>query len=105
MAAPTLVIATGNLGKIREVSALLAELGLKLKTPADFPQCPEVAEDGDTFEANAAKKAKAVAACTGYAALADDSGLEVEALGGRPGVFSARVREGADGAGAAHRCG
>ena len=90
MDAPTLVIATGNPGKIREVSALLSELGLHLKTLADFPDCPEVTEDGDTFEANAAKKAKAVAACTGFAALADDSGLEVEALGGRPGVYSAR---------------
>jgi XTP/dITP diphosphohydrolase len=90
MDAPTLVIATGNPGKIRELSAMLTDLGLRLKTLADFPDCPEVVEDRDTFEANAAKKAKAVAACSGYAALADDSGLEVEALGGRPGVFSAR---------------
>jgi XTP/dITP diphosphohydrolase len=90
MDAPTLVIATGNQGKIREIGALLSELGFTLKTLADFPNCPEVAEDGETFEANAAKKAKAVAACTGGAALADDSGLEVEALGGRPGVLSAR---------------
>ena len=90
MDAPTLVIATANPGKIRELSLLLAELGMTLKTLADFPDCPEVAEDGDTFEANAAKKAGAIAACTGCAALADDSGLEVEALGGRPGVFSAR---------------
>ena len=85
MDAPTLVIATANPGKIRELSLLLAELGMTLKTLAEFPDCPEVAEDGDTFEANAAKKARAVAACTGCAALADDSGLEVEALGGRPG--------------------
>jgi XTP/dITP diphosphohydrolase len=84
------VIATGNSGKIREFQALLAELGFNLKTLPDFPACPEVVEDGDTFAANAAKKAKAVAACTGYAALADDSGLEVDALGGRPGVWSAR---------------
>jgi XTP/dITP diphosphohydrolase len=90
MDAPALVIATGNAGKIREFSALLADLGFSLKTLADFPNCPEVAEDGDTFAANAAKKARAVAACTGLAALADDSGLEVDALGGRPGVFSAR---------------
>jgi XTP/dITP diphosphohydrolase len=90
MDVPTLVIATANPGKIRELSLLLAELGMTLKTLADFPDCPEVAEDGDTFEANAAKKARAIAACTGCAALADDSGLEVEALGGRPGVFSAR---------------
>jgi XTP/dITP diphosphohydrolase len=90
MAGPALVIATGNLGKIREFSAMLGDLGLTLRTLAEFPECPEVAEDGATFEANAAKKARAVAACTGLAALADDSGLEVEALGGRPGVFSAR---------------
>jgi XTP/dITP diphosphohydrolase len=90
MDAPTLVIATGNPGKIRELSAMLTDLGLRLKTLADFPDCPEVVEDGDTFEANAAKKATAVAVCSGYAALADDSGLEVEALEGRPGVFSAR---------------
>ncbi len=88
--APALVIATGNAGKIREFNALLADLGLALQTLADFPDCPEVAEDGKTFEANAAQKARAVMACTGLPALADDSGLEVEALGGRPGVFSAR---------------
>jgi XTP/dITP diphosphohydrolase len=93
MDAPALVIATGNPGKIREFSALLAELGFNLTTLADFPNCPEVAEDGDTFEANAAKKARAVAACTGYAALADDSGLEVDALMGRPGVHSARYAD------------
>ena len=90
MDAPALVIATGNAGKIREFKALLADLGLTLKTLAEFPDCPEVAEDGATFAANAAKKARAVVACTGLPALADDSGLEVEALGGRPGVFSAR---------------
>lgn len=90
MDAPALVIATGNPGKIREFSALLGDLGFTLKTLADFPDCPEVAEDGDTFEANAAQKAQAVTACTGLPALADDSGLEVDALGGRPGVHSAR---------------
>jgi XTP/dITP diphosphohydrolase len=90
MDAPALVIATGNAGKISEFKALLADLGLTLKTLAEFPDCPEVAEDGATFAANAATKARAVVACTGLPALADDSGLEVEALGGRPGVFSAR---------------
>jgi XTP/dITP diphosphohydrolase len=90
MDAPTLVIATSNPGKIQELSALLADLRLSLKTLADFVDCPEVVEDGDTFEANAAKKARTIAACTGHAALADDSGLEVDALGGRPGVYSAR---------------
>jgi XTP/dITP diphosphohydrolase len=90
MDAPALVIATGNPGKIREFSALLADLGLALQTLADYPECPEVAEDGDTFEANATKKARSVAAWTKRPALADDSGLEVDALEGRPGVFSAR---------------
>jgi XTP/dITP diphosphohydrolase len=90
MAAPTLVIATKNAGKIRELAVLLADLGLTLKTLADYPACPEVAEDGDTFAANATKKALAVARYTGLPALADDSGLEVDALGGRPGVHSAR---------------
>ncbi|MBM4286804.1 MAG: XTP/dITP diphosphatase [Deltaproteobacteria bacterium] len=90
MAAPALVIATANPGKIRELDALLAELGISLKTLADYPECPEVVEDGDTFKANAAKKALAVAAYTGLPALADDSGLEVDALSGRPGVLSAR---------------
>ena len=90
MAPPSLVIATHNLGKIRELATLLADLGLTLKTLADYPGCPEVVEDGDTFAANATKKALAVARYTGLPALADDSGLEVDALGGRPGVHSAR---------------
>ncbi len=90
MARPTLVIATRNQGKIRELANLLADLGLTIKTLADYPDCPEVVEDGDTFAANATKKAMAVARYTGLPALADDSGLEVDALGGRPGVHSAR---------------
>jgi XTP/dITP diphosphohydrolase len=56
----------------------------------DFPDCPDVVEDRDTFEGNATKKAIEVAACTGKPALSDDSGLEVDALGGAPGVYSAR---------------
>jgi len=90
MAAPLLVIATQNPGKIRELAELLTGLGFTLKTLADYPHCPEVVEDGATFAANATKKAVAVAQCTGLPALADDSGLEVDALGGRPGVHSAR---------------
>lgn len=90
MARPTLVIATRNQGKIREIADLLADLGVTIKTLADYPDCPEVVEDGDTFAANATKKAVAVARYTGLPALADDSGLEVDALGGRPGVHSAR---------------
>ena len=86
--APTpLVIASGNAGKLREFAALLADLGLEIK-----PQPPglEVEETGDTFAENARLKAAAVAQATGCWALADDSGLSVDALGGAPGVLSAR---------------
>ncbi len=65
-------------------------LAISLSTLADFPDCPEVEEDGLTFEENAVKKAVSVARWTGRTALADDSGLEVHALGGAPGVRSAR---------------
>ena len=86
-----LVIASGNAGKVREFGALLADLGLHTQ-----PQPPglEVEETGDTFAANARLKAQAVAAATGQWALADDSGLCVDALGGAPGVHSARYANG-----------
>jgi XTP/dITP diphosphohydrolase len=84
------VVATSNEGKLRELSALFSGLPLELLLPSAIGGMPEVVEDGLTFEANAVKKAEAVAAATGLAALADDSGLEVDALDGRPGVFSAR---------------
>jgi XTP/dITP diphosphohydrolase len=86
-AARPLVIASGNPGKVREFAALLAELPLEV-----LPQPPdlEVEETGTTFAANAQLKAEAVARATGCWALADDSGLAVEALDGAPGVFSAR---------------
>jgi XTP/dITP diphosphohydrolase len=90
MAAPPLVIATRNPGKVRELAELLADLPLKLLSLADFPDLPDIPEEGETFAANAAAKARQVAALTGLPALADDSGLEVAALGGRPGVYSAR---------------
>ena len=86
----TLVIATRNAGKIKEIEVLLADLGVRVKGLADFPVMPEVEEDGVTFLDNARKKAEAVAGYTGLPALADDSGLEVAALGGGPGVYSAR---------------
>ncbi len=89
-----LLIATGNRGKAAELAVLLAEAGgprdLVVTTLADHPTLPEVVEDGDTYEANAAQKARAAARALGLPALADDSGLEVDALGGRPGVHSAR---------------
>ncbi|MFN8640662.1 MAG: RdgB/HAM1 family non-canonical purine NTP pyrophosphatase [Candidatus Binatia bacterium] len=85
-----LVAATGNAGKLRELRALLADPALELRSLADFPQLPPLVEDGDSFLANARRKAHAVAGHAGLPAIADDSGLEVDALGGLPGVRSAR---------------
>jgi len=86
----TLVMASRNPGKIRELEAILQDSGVKLLSLADFPWLPEIPEEGATFAENAAAKALAVARLTGHPALADDSGLMVDALGGAPGVFSAR---------------
>lgn len=86
----TLVFATRNRGKLHELEALVAPLGLAVVSAASLPEAPEVEEDGDTFEANAVKKAREVGLATGLPALADDSGLEVDILGGAPGVYSAR---------------
>lgn len=85
-----LVVATRNMGKLKEIGKLLEDTPFSLLSPSDFPDFPEVEEDGATFEENAVKKALTAARATGLPALADDSGLTVEALGGRPGVFSAR---------------
>jgi len=85
-----LVVATKNPGKIREIRALLEGLGYRILSLEDFPQFPPVEERGETFLENALEKARAAARYTGEMALADDSGLEVEALGGAPGVRSAR---------------
>lgn len=85
-----LVLATRNQDKIREIKEVLADLKVKILTYENFPDFPEVREDGDTLRDNALKKARAVARFTGKVALADDSGLEVKALGGAPGVFSSR---------------
>ncbi len=93
MAPPVLVRATRNLGKVRELAALLADLKVRLLSLTDFPELPEVPETGATFGANARAKALAVARGTGLPALADDSGLEVTALKGRPGIFSARYAQ------------
>jgi XTP/dITP diphosphohydrolase len=90
MAPPTLVIATRNPGKVREMREILQDLGIRLLSLADFPEIGEIPEEGTTFAENAAAKAKEVARRTGLPALADDSGLEVAALSGGPGVFSAR---------------
>ncbi|HEX8137949.1 MAG TPA: RdgB/HAM1 family non-canonical purine NTP pyrophosphatase [Pyrinomonadaceae bacterium] len=85
-----LLIATRNMGKVREVQSLLGALSLRLRSLAEFPETSEVEETGATFAENAAIKARAYAAQTGCWTLADDSGLEVEALNGAPGVYSAR---------------
>jgi len=96
-AAKVLVIASGNAGKVREFGKLLADLGLETQQQ---PEGLEVEETGHTFAENARLKAKAVASATGCWALADDSGLSVDALGGAPGVHSARYAGGTVAAGA-----
>ncbi|MGV3624257.1 MAG: non-canonical purine NTP pyrophosphatase, partial [Archangium sp.] len=85
----SIVFATGNAGKVKELEVLLGSAWV-VKSGKDFPEIPDVVEDADTFEGNAAKKAHAFAKATGHWALADDSGLVVDALGGAPGVYSAR---------------
>jgi XTP/dITP diphosphohydrolase len=88
----SLVVATGNRGKLFEIRAMLGELPVEVLSAADAlgPAAPNVVEDGETFEENAIKKARAVAAASMLLTIADDSGLEVDALGGRPGVRSRR---------------
>ena len=85
-----LVVATGNPGKVRELSALLAGIPFEIRTLADYPGFVMPEETGTTYEANALIKARAAAAHTRELALGDDSGIEVAALDGRPGVRSAR---------------
>lgn len=85
-----LLVASRNAGKLREIRGLLGPEGIEALGLADLPGAVDVDEDGDTFLANARKKAQALSAATGLPVLADDSGLVVEALGGRPGVWSAR---------------
>jgi len=85
-----LVIATRNKRKVEEIRRILEGVPVALSSLDDFPGCPEVDEDADTFEGNAVKKAIAVARYSGKPAIADDSGLEVYALNGAPGVWSAR---------------
>ncbi|MDT7040799.1 XTP/dITP diphosphatase [Candidatus Nitronereus thalassa] len=85
-----LVLATGNRDKQKEMVALLSDLPITIRTLNEFEPVPPIIEDGETCEANAMKKATIIANHTGCLALADDTGLEVEALGGRPGVYAAR---------------
>jgi XTP/dITP diphosphohydrolase len=85
-----LLIATGNRGKVKELQTLLAGLDVQLLIPADIGLDLEVVEDGQNYEQNAGKKALAYSQASGLISIADDSGLEVDALGGAPGLYSAR---------------
>lgn len=85
-----LLVATRNRGKFKEFKRLLADVVETVRCSADFPDFSDTVEDGSTFEANALKKAREAMLHSGLPALADDSGLVVDALDGRPGVYSAR---------------
>ncbi len=85
-----IVLATRNHNKLREFREMLQELQVRVRSCDDFPGCPDAVEDGNSFAENALKKARLVAAYTGRLTLADDSGLEVDVLGGAPGIYSAR---------------
>ena len=86
----TIVLASRNVKKTREVAELLAPAGFTVVPVSEFPDVPEVEEDGDTFAVNAAKKATEVAVALGQWVIGEDSGLLVDALNGSPGVYSAR---------------
>ncbi len=88
--APSLVLGTHNPGKVAELRALLDGLPLTLRSLADWSNAPDVVEDADSLQGNALKKANALHAHTNLPTLSDDTGLEVEALGGKPGVHTAR---------------
>jgi XTP/dITP diphosphohydrolase len=85
-----LLIATRNSKKKRELQTILGDWDVRLLTLDDIEDMPEIEEDGASFTENAIKKAQIISALSGYITLADDSGLEVDALGGAPGIFSAR---------------
>ena len=85
-----IVLATRNAGKVRELTRMLASHDVEVLSMDSFPDVPDIPETGDTFEENALLKACEVSRLTGLVAVADDSGLEVDALDGAPGVYSAR---------------
>ena len=85
-----LIVASRNKGKVREIMELLTGLPYKVSSLLDYPQIPEIIEDGKTYRANALKKAREVALATGKMAMSDDSGIEVKALNNAPGIYSAR---------------
>ena len=86
----TVIIASGNKGKLKEFQELMKDLPVEVRSLADYPEIGDIEENGTTFAENAYIKAKAVYDATGSLAIADDSGLEVDALGGAPGIYSAR---------------
>ena len=86
----TVIIATKNKGKAKEFSSLFADYGIEVKTLLDYPSLSDVEETGKTFEENAVLKAKTISDETEQLVIADDSGLSIDALDGRPGVYSAR---------------
>jgi len=86
----TLVVGTRNRKKKEEIEKILEDIPVRLQSLADYPDAPEVEEDAGTFEGNACKKALTLAGALNQWVVADDSGLEVDALAGRPGVYSAR---------------
>jgi len=85
-----IVFASGNEGKVREIREMLEGTGIELVSLKNYANVPEIIEDQNTFLANALKKAKTISDFTGEMVLADDSGLMVDALGGEPGIYSAR---------------
>ena len=92
----TLLLSTTNKGKIREIKEFLKDLPLEIKDLEDVGFEGEIAETGSTFRENALQKARAVGDKTGFPVLAEDSGIEVDALGGKPGIYSARYAPGSD---------
>ena len=85
-----LIIATTNPGKLREIRELLKDFNLKITSLSDYPDAPKIEEDGKNFAQNALKKAATIALYTGKLTLGEDSGLEVKALGNKPGIYSSR---------------
>ncbi len=85
-----IVFASGNEGKVREINEMLEGMPIELVSLKTYPGAPQIKEDGKTFQENALKKARIISEFTGETVLADDSGLQVDILGGEPGIYSAR---------------
>ncbi len=85
-----IVLSTGNVNKLNEIRGMFLKTGINIVPLKNFPGCPEVVEDGVSFNENALKKARVISKHTGLVTIADDSGIEVDFLNGNPGIFSAR---------------